>query len=94
MLLQLFDKIKPGIVNWNKVNKPPFKQMGGKMKKIENCNYAVELGHELKFSLIGIGGEDIHNKTKTLVLGKGAVIIYTQGWGRRENGWVTKKIMT
>ena len=69
-LLQLFDKIKPGIVNWNKVNKPPFKQMGGKMKKIENCNYAVELGHQLKFSLIGIGGEDIHNKTKTLVLGK------------------------
>ena len=40
------------------------------MKKIENCNYAVELGHQLKFSLIGIGGEDIHNKTKTLVLGK------------------------
>ena len=56
-------------MNWDKVNKPPFKQMGGKMKKIENCNYAVELGHELKFSLIGIGGEDIHNKTKTLVLG-------------------------
>ncbi|XP_028399600.1 plastin-2-like [Dendronephthya gigantea] len=68
VLFQLFDKIKPGIVNWNKVNKPPFKQMGGKMKKIENCNYAVELGHQLKFSLIGIGGEDIHNKTKTLVL--------------------------
>ena len=40
------------------------------MKKIENCNYAVELGHQLKFSLIGIGGEDIHNRTKTLVLGK------------------------
>jgi hypothetical protein len=70
VILQLFDKIKPGIVNWDKVNKPPFKQMGGKMKKIENCNYAVELGHQLKFSLIGIGGEDIHNKTKTLVLGK------------------------
>ncbi|XP_046858889.1 plastin-3-like [Xenia sp. Carnegie-2017] len=68
VLFQLFDKIKPGVVNWDKVNKPPFKQMGGKMKKIENCNYAVELGHELKFSLIGIGGEDIHNKTKTLVL--------------------------
>ncbi|CAB4009606.1 plastin-3-like [Paramuricea clavata] len=68
VLFQLFDKIKPGIVNWEKVNKPPFKQMGGKMKKIENCNYAVELGHQLKFSLIGIGGEDIHNKTKTLVL--------------------------
>ena len=25
---------------------------------------------------------------------KGQVIIYTQGQGRRENGWVAKKIMT
>ena len=25
---------------------------------------------------------------------KGPVIIYTQGWGRRKNGWVAKKIMT
>ena len=40
------------------------------MKKIENCNYAIELGTELKFSLIGIGGEDIHNRNKTLVLGR------------------------
>ena len=23
---------------------------------------------------------------------KGPVIIYTQGWGRRENGWVAKTI--
>lgn len=68
VLFQLFDKIKPGIVNWDKVQKPPFKQMGGKMKKIENCNYAVELGRQLRFSLVGIGGEDIHNGTKTLTL--------------------------
>ena len=26
--------------------------------------------------------------------GKGPVIIYTQGSGRRETGWVAKKIMT
>lgn len=68
ILLQLEDMIQPGIVNWDKVNKPPFKQMGGKMKKIENCNYAVELGHKMKFSLVGIGGEDIHNGTQTLTL--------------------------
>lgn len=67
---QLEDMIQPGIVNWDKVNKPPFKQMGGKMKKIENCNYAVELGHKMKFSLVGIGGEDIHNGTQTLTLGE------------------------
>ncbi|KAJ8050564.1 Plastin-3 [Holothuria leucospilota] len=67
---RLEDMIQPGIVNWDKVNKPPFKQMGGKMKKIENCNYAVELGHKMKFSLVGIGGEDIHNGTQTLTLDK------------------------
>lgn len=57
-------------MNWDKVNKPPFKlAIGGNMKKIENCNYAVELGKQLKFSLVGIGGEDIRNGTRTLVLG-------------------------
>eukprot|EP00999_Lentomonas_sp_LEN2_P000702 NODE_169_length_2013_cov_82.082715_g145_i0.p1 GENE.NODE_169_length_2013_cov_82.082715_g145_i0~~NODE_169_length_2013_cov_82.082715_g145_i0.p1 ORF type:complete len:468 (+),score=165.70 NODE_169_length_2013_cov_82.082715_g145_i0:157-1560(+) len=34
VLIQLFDKINPGIVNWNKVNQPPFKKIGGNMKKI------------------------------------------------------------
>ena len=27
ILLQLIDKIKPGIVDWSKVNKPPFKKL-------------------------------------------------------------------
>ena len=45
------------------------------MKKIENCNYAVELGKQLKFSLVGIGGEDIRNGTRTLVLGKTFIAI-------------------
>ena len=40
------------------------------MKKIENCNYAVELGKaKNNYSLVGIGGEDIYNGTQTLVLG-------------------------
>ena len=39
------------------------------MKKIENCNYVVELGKINKYSLVGIGGEDIYNGTHTLVLG-------------------------
>eukprot|EP00116_Pleurobrachia_bachei_P016096 sb/3476358/ len=50
---QLFDKIKPGCVNWPKVNKPPFKALGGKMKQIENCNYAIALGKEIGFVLVG-----------------------------------------
>lgn len=40
------------------------------MKKIENCNYAVELGKTMKFSLVGIGGQDIHDCNETLTLGK------------------------
>lgn len=68
VLLQLYDIVQPGIVNWEKVNRPPFKQMGGKMKKIENCNYAVEVGKKMKFSLVGVGGQDIHDCNETLTL--------------------------
>nr|XP_054757305.1 plastin-3-like [Lytechinus pictus] len=69
VLLELFDIVKPGIVNWEKVNRPPYK-MAAKMKKIENCNYCVELGREMKFSLVGIGGQDICDGVVTLTLGK------------------------
>lgn len=67
---QLYDIVKPGSVDWDKVNRPPFKQMGGKMKQLENCNYAVEVGKTFKFSLVGIGGQDIHDCNETLTLGK------------------------
>ncbi|XP_019859573.1 PREDICTED: plastin-2-like [Amphimedon queenslandica] len=63
VLLQLFDKVKPGIVKWEKVNKPPYK-MGGNMKKLENCNYAVDLGKQMGFSVVGIGGKDIFDGNK------------------------------
>ena len=71
LLPQLYEDIRKGTVNWEKVNKAPFKlAAGGNMKKIENCNYAVELGRGKKnYSLVGIGGEDIYNGTQTLVLG-------------------------
>jgi len=52
VLIQLFDKIQPGLVKWDKVNQPPWKAMGGNMKKIENDNYALELGKQLSFSLV------------------------------------------
>ncbi|XP_065901853.1 fimbrin-like [Dysidea avara] len=69
VLIQLFDKIQPGIVDWKKVNdKDSFKKLGGAMKKLENCNYCVELAQKLKFSVVGIGGEDIHQGNKTLTL--------------------------
>jgi hypothetical protein len=64
-LLQLFDKISPGIVDWKRVNRNP----PNTYKKLENCNYCIELGKKLNFSLVGIQGNDIMNANKTLTLG-------------------------
>lgn len=36
---------------------------------IENCNYAVMLGQERRFSLVGIQGADITDGQRTLTLG-------------------------
>lgn len=44
------------------------------MEMLENCNYAVELGKELKFSLVGIDGKDIKDGNPTLTLGISALI--------------------
>jgi len=54
-LLKVFDKVEPGIVSWTKVDRDT-KQI---FKRIQNCNYAVVLGKQLKFSLVGIQGSDI-----------------------------------
>ncbi|MEQ2237514.1 Plastin-3, partial [Ilyodon furcidens] len=70
VILQLYEKIKVP-VDWdNKVNLPPFKGVGGgRLKKIENCNYAVELGKKKAgFSLVGIGGQDLNDGNETLTL--------------------------
>lgn len=67
IIFQLFDVIKPGSVNWPRVHKV-FSKLKGFMEKLENCNYAVELGKELKFSLVGIAGQDISEGNPTLTL--------------------------
>lgn len=69
VIFQLFDIIKPGIVNWKQVHKR-FTPMRKFMEKLENCNYAVELGKQLKFSLVGIAGQDLSEGNATLTLGK------------------------
>lgn len=68
VIFQLFDIIKPGIVNWKQVHKR-FSPMRKFMEKLENCNYAVELGKQLKFSLVGIAGQDLSEGNATLTLG-------------------------
>jgi len=67
VIFQLYDIIKPGIVEWNRVHKK-FSKLRKFMEKLENCNYAVELGKQLKFSLVGIAGQDISDGNPTLTL--------------------------
>uniref|UniRef100_A0A8C2DDK9 Plastin 1 (I isoform) n=1 Tax=Cyprinus carpio TaxID=7962 RepID=A0A8C2DDK9_CYPCA len=60
IILQLYERIQVS-VDWTRVNKPPYTILGSNMKKLENCNYSVALGKkEAKFSLVGIGGENIN----------------------------------
>uniref|UniRef100_A0A8K9WZE4 Plastin-3 n=1 Tax=Oncorhynchus mykiss TaxID=8022 RepID=A0A8K9WZE4_ONCMY len=69
VILQLYEKIKVPVDWTNKVNKPPYPKIGTNMKKLENCNYAVDLGKmTAKFSLVGIGGQDLNDCNATLTL--------------------------
>jgi len=67
VIFQLYDYISPGIVNWKRVVRV-FRKLGAMMDKIQNCNYAVELGKQLRFSLVGIQGKDIYDSNPTLTL--------------------------
>lgn len=67
IIFQLFDIIKPGVVNWTRVHRN-FSRLKKFMETLENCNYAVELGKVLKFSLVGIAGQDINEGNQTLTL--------------------------
>jgi plastin-1 len=86
ILLQAYDKVIPGSVNWRHANKPPanavvnvsddpddayltIKSGMSRFKAVENTNYAVELGKQNKFSLVGVQGADITDGQKTLTLG-------------------------
>eukprot|EP00163_Fabomonas_tropica_P012463 TRINITY_DN23769_c0_g1_i1.p1 TRINITY_DN23769_c0_g1~~TRINITY_DN23769_c0_g1_i1.p1 ORF type:complete len:627 (-),score=275.41 TRINITY_DN23769_c0_g1_i1:273-2153(-) len=65
VVLKTMDIVSPGIVDWKKVNqKTPLNTW----KKVENCNYAIVLAKQLKFSLVGIGGKDIADGNQTLTL--------------------------
>ena len=66
ILLQAFDKIVPNIVNWKKVNRS---SNLSRFKQVENTNYAIAIGKELRFTLVNIQGADICDGTKTLILG-------------------------
>lgn len=70
ILLQAYDKVIPGSVAWRHVNKRPASgDEVSRFKAIENTNYAIELGKQNRFSLVGVQGADITDGQRTLTLG-------------------------
>jgi len=67
IIFQLYDIIQPGAVLWEKVHRK-FHKMKKFMEKLENCNYAVDLGRKQKYSLVGIAGQDLCDGNATLTL--------------------------
>jgi len=64
-ILKVEDCIQPGVVNWKKVSNPAV----SKFKKVENCNMCVDIGkNAFKFSMVNIGGLDIVDRKKKLIL--------------------------
>ena len=64
VLLKVLERVEPGCVDWKKVEMKP----NHRIKKINNANYAVDIGKNMKFSLVGIGGIDLVDGKKKLSL--------------------------
>ncbi|XP_022716815.1 fimbrin-1-like [Durio zibethinus] len=65
ILLEVLDKVSPGSVNWKHASKPPIKFP---FRKVENCNQVVKIGKHLKFSVVNLGGNDIVQGNKKLIV--------------------------
>jgi len=65
VLLNVMDKVSPGIVVWNGVNKTNL----NKFKMVENCNRVIETAKKMGLSVVGVGGSDINNGVSNLILG-------------------------
>lgn len=64
--MEVLDKLSPGSVNWKQATKPPIKMP---FRKVENCNQIIEIGQQLKFSLVNVAGNDFVQGNKKLILG-------------------------
>jgi len=63
-LLRIIDHIKPGLVEWNKIEMVP----DSRFKKIGNCNKVIEYCTTLKLVLVGVGGVDLSDGHPKLTL--------------------------
>lgn len=66
IILLLEDTVQPGIVVWKRVNKG--EKAKSRFKRVENCNYAVDTAREMGLSVVNIGGLDLVDKKKKLIL--------------------------
>ncbi|KAG0233922.1 hypothetical protein BGX31_004735 [Mortierella sp. GBA43] len=66
ILLQAFDKMHPGIVDWKRVSR---RQPLNRFKQVENTNYAIMIGQHLRYTLVNMQGSDIVDGSPTLTLG-------------------------
>ena len=65
VLLKVMDRVMEGSIDWSKVESNP----NNKFKKLQNANYAVKVAKEVfKFSVVGIGGQDLVDGNKKLTL--------------------------
>ncbi|KAK8689290.1 hypothetical protein V6N13_088012 [Hibiscus sabdariffa] len=66
VLLEVLDKVAPGSVNWKHATKPPIRFP---FRKVENCNQVVMIGEALRLSIVNLGGNDIVEGNKKLIVG-------------------------
>lgn len=64
LLLKAIDRIKPGVIDWKKVDK----KCKNTFTENTNCGEAVNASKKAKLSIVGIGGKDIHDGNKKAVL--------------------------
>lgn len=64
LLLKAIDKVKPGSVDWKKVDKKP----KNPFKMQANCVEVINACKKNKFSIVGIGGPDIREGNKKYIL--------------------------
>lgn len=67
-LLEAEDKVEPGSVDWKGVQKPKKGKKLHKLMAVQNCNQVVDVGKALGCSLVGIGGSDITDNSRKLIL--------------------------
>lgn len=65
VILEVLDKVAPGVVNWKAANRPPIKLP---FRKVENCNQVINIGKQLKLSVVNLAGNDIVQGNRKLIL--------------------------